>query len=270
MEEPVYHNAPPQASAVLLSYARPENIQRIYNAVAGSRYIENIVVSNNNPDIDLWDYLEPHPKLKLIQQVVHQLPWNRFSLPLYEEGDFFISIDDDLFLTTEQIDLLLEKLFADPGISHGAFGQVLARDGMGFTLVDCVTQVDREIDVLNRVYAFTKEQAARVFQLLELLGLNHARKIGLYEDILLSFGASKRPLCHDLGALEECKTTSDPRKALHMRPGFFGLREQLVIDLIKKMPMIPWLDASRCTVNERVEDVPSPLKTGSQHPSSAT
>ncbi|WP_148212515.1 hypothetical protein [Hahella chejuensis] len=237
-------------TAILLSYLRPENVQKIFGQLAKSKYIGKIIVSNNNPDIDLCLYIEQHPKLSLIQQVVHYPPWIRFEFAAHDSANYFLSIDDDIFLSLEQIDLLLERLFNGPAVPHGVWGQRIVNTPKGLKLVDGVQRENRSVDVLNRVYACTKEHVLNSFRLLKILGLNHARKIGPFEDVLLSFGSMEKPLCHDLGVLDECDSSSSMEKALHMKPGFIGLRQQLVLDIFERSKDIPWLGADRCKVVE--------------------
>ncbi|WP_431686419.1 hypothetical protein [Hahella sp. NBU794] len=241
-------------TAILLSYLRPENIQRIFGQLAKSKYIDKIIVSNNNPDVDLCVYIEQHPKLRLIQQVVHYPPWIRFEFAAHEPANYFFSVDDDIFLSVEQIDLLLERLFDRPVVPHGVWGQRIVNTPKGLKLVDGVQGQSRSVDVLNRVYACTKEHVLNSFKLLKILGLDHARKIGPFEDVLLSFGSAERPFCHDLGVLEECDSSSSLEKALHMKPGFIGLRQQLALDILERAKDIPWLEPERCTVVEYLSD----------------
>ncbi|WP_020407023.1 hypothetical protein [Hahella ganghwensis] len=241
-----------KVTAILLSYLRPDNIQRIFDALAASEHISKVIVSNNNPDIDLREYLKDHPKLSLRQQIVHYPPWIRFEFAVHDDAEYFISVDDDLFLTTEQVDSLIQSLFNNPSSPHGVWGQRIVKTNIGLQVRDNIFGEDGRVDVLNRAYACTKEHAINSFTLLKHLGINHARKIGMFEDVLLSFSSPDKPIIHNLGELADCNSSADPRKALHLKPGFFGLRQQIVLDIITIKGNIPWFSPERCDPTETI------------------
>lgn len=48
----------PPAVAIVLNYARPNNIQWITKALLQCDFIEKVIISNNNPNISMQDWLE--------------------------------------------------------------------------------------------------------------------------------------------------------------------------------------------------------------------
>ena len=100
--------------------------------------------------------------------------------------------------------------------------------------------VNRPVDILNRVYAFTPEHSRNALQIADSLNLQRDN-LGPIDDILLSFGAPSRPMCHDLGILRECRTSNQPGIAVWKQPGF----EQIRIDIVEKLRRIGrfWVDA---------------------------
>jgi hypothetical protein len=50
-------------------------------------------------------------------------------------------------------------------------------------------------------------------------------------DVILSYGSPKKPMCHDLGPLEDCPSSNDPRIAVWRRRGFVETRRKLILAL---------------------------------------
>jgi hypothetical protein len=210
---------------ILLSYARPQNIQRIIDAIMKAESCDRIILSNNNPHIDILKYIDPAPEvLEVIQQREKWEPVKRFVIARECESEFFVCIDDDLFLTSRQIDLLVEQLRADPSVAHGICGERVQLVGKRYKLNLGITNFSGEVDVINRAYAFTRHHVQQFFELMEYLGVQDPRQLGRGDDILLSFSGAGRPRCHDLGPLESCPTSDQEGIALWREKGFFEQR----------------------------------------------
>lgn len=207
-------------SAILLSYSRPNNIPKVLEGLLRSRYVSRIIVSNNNPDVEL-PLLPNDPRIEVLLHATRMPAALRFFMAASMAADAFICVDDDLFLTGHQIDLLLDYLFSDPSIPHGGpWGQRLIHcTKRGYHLKGWYYP-DSEVDVLNRAYAFTKEHATRFVTLSELVGCSTAAKAGPWDDVILSHCGAKPPQAHDLGTWSSCPSSNDPQVALWMQPGF--------------------------------------------------
>ena len=225
------------AVAVILSYLRPQNILRIVEQLDLSSQVARIVVSNNNPDIDLAPLLAAGPKLTLIQQPRRFGPSKRFEIAVQDPADFFICIDDDLFLSHLQIDQLLHALVRDPRIPHGIWGERFDWSPGGLRLRRGIHGIDAPVDIVNRCYGFTKQHATRFFRLAGLLGRPpESVELGPGDDILLSFTGNALPRCHDLGAFEDCPTSNDPSIAVWRKPDFYPRRGRLLQQLLRLPP----------------------------------
>ena len=89
-----------------------------------ARSCDQIVLSNNNPHIDILDYVHPAPGvLTILQQKERWEPVKRFCIAREMQSQFYACIDDDLFLTSDQIDSMVEGVAADPGVPHGVWGE---------------------------------------------------------------------------------------------------------------------------------------------------
>lgn len=223
------------ATFIILSYARPQNIQRMLEAIIKARTCGRIILSNNNPEIDILQFIDPSPDvLEVVQQSERWEPIKRWCIARECEGEFFVCIDDDLFLTTKQIDMLVGQLVADPSVPHGVWGsRMIDVKGRGIRLKRGVFNYSGEVDVISRAYACTRAQVQQMFELMARLGVQDPRALGRGDDILLSFSGEGRPRCHDLGPLENCLTSNQKGIALWREEGFYQARLKLFQRLLK-------------------------------------
>ena len=213
------------ATFIILSYARPQNIQRILDTILKAGSCGRIVLSNNNPDINILEYIDPSPEvLEVIQQEERWGPVKRFCIARECESEFFVCIDDDLFLTSRQIDLLVDQVLAEPSVPHGVWGEKITIERNVFKLERGLFNYSGEVDVINRAYAFTRNHVQRFFELMEYLRVEDPRNLGPGDDVLLSFSGTGRPKCHDLGPLENCPTSDQEGIALWREKGFYEQR----------------------------------------------
>lgn len=225
------------ATVILLSYARPQNMQPILETVLQAPSCGRIILCNNNPAIDITDHIDPAPdRLSVLQETERWPAVKRFRLAREAPGKYFLCIDDDLFLTAVQIEDLLSELRVQPDRPHGLWGAnvQLAADGKGgqrLLLQGGIRNRSGPVRIINRVYAFTDAHVRRFFELLAALGIEDPRDLGPADDILLSFSGAAPPQMHDLGALRDCPTADTPGIALWTEPGFFDRRLQRLAEL---------------------------------------
>lgn len=225
------------ATFISLSYARPQNIQRIVDTILQAQSCGRLLLSNNNPDIDIRAHLDrATERLTVLQQTEHWPAVKRFCLAREEAGDYFVCIDDDLFLTVEQIDGLVARLIAEPAVPHGIWGANVrfrrnAQGGDVVLLQGGLRNIEAPVRIINRTYAFTAAHVQRFFELLALLGIEDPRALGPADDIVLSFSGTGAPLVHDLGPLEDCPTADLPGVAVWQEPGFFDRRSEKLFQL---------------------------------------
>lgn len=215
---------------ILLSYARPWNMQRIVDTVLSARSCGSVILSNNNPKIDILKYVDLPPKqVTILQQAEHWPAVNRFCIARESGAENFVCIDDDLFLTALQIDALVARLAENPAVPHGVWGANVCTDTNAdgresLRLQGGVHNVTVPVRILNRAYAFTGKHNRRFFELLTALGITDPRELGPADDILLSHSGAGLPICHDLGPLSTCPTSTMRGIALWREPGFFEAR----------------------------------------------
>lgn len=106
---------------IVLSYKRPKNISRICNTILESNILDKLILSNNNPKIDIREYLSiQNPKLEIINQKSHKNSSYRFVLAESQSSNYddFVFIDDDIFLSASQIIKLKNGLDNAPGANR--------------------------------------------------------------------------------------------------------------------------------------------------------
>ncbi|MBC8073384.1 MAG: MFS transporter, partial [Deltaproteobacteria bacterium] len=200
----------PRCCVVVLNYKRPANIHLIVRSALKCRFVDKVVVSNNNPDYRARQLTSAESeRLVLIDQPRQTRQGIRFALAAAHDSELYIAIDDDVFLSPRQLERLFTFLVADPSVPHGIGGEArktcseqdLPPRGYGF-----VTGVngDREVDHLTRVYAFTREHLGTALGLFEQLGMADLAQVGNGEDIVLSFSGRSRPRIHRVGQVAQC------------------------------------------------------------------
>lgn len=217
---------PEPITVVLLSYRRPWNTPLQLHLCLATPGVERVIVSHNDPTRPP-PKLPDDPRVRLIVQPRESGPVTRYQVLRDEPGRWFVALDDDVFLSPLQIARLVRALAQSPEVPHGVHGQ-LYRAGR-FT--DNVTRAEGEVDLLNRVYAFSAAHRDRYFELLSLLGVTSEEALRrLDDDIVLAFSGAGRPRIHDLGPMADCPSEAR-RGALWRRKDALARRTELTLRL---------------------------------------
>jgi hypothetical protein len=220
-------------AVIVLNYKRPQNIGRIATAAR-----------EGLPDAPIFilDQGEPDPlaargdiawsEVWLRRAEVNRGAGARVPIASRLPFDFYVAIDDDVFLTPGQIARLAELVRAEPDRAHGIWGQRLELDQGEIRYRDSLNRVDAAVSILNEVYAFSRGQAQAALQLSARLGFSSWQDVKVGNDIVLSCAAPKPPLCHDLGPLEHCPTSVEPGIAVWQTAGFSEQRADIVRRLL--------------------------------------
>jgi len=211
--------------AILLSYKRPQNIERILKNLLATPSVGHIVLSNNNPAIDMakWFDVKKYP-IEFIQQTSAAVCAKRFEIALELPYDYFICPDDDLFLNTEQLEMLLGYAQQDKSRIHGMFGQIKSFQQGQVGFFSGIQGLTCEVDILNRIYCFSRQQLLKMVELAKLIELNSIGDALHIDDLLLSFCGEGRPVCHNLGPFEDCPTSEEAGVATYTETGFDATR----------------------------------------------
>jgi len=200
-----------QCTVILLSHNRPQNLPLLVNGALKNSFVKKVIVSNSNRGVRIADWVKANdPRLILVDEVKPTRPGYRFVLAAQETGDYFISVDDDIFPTPQQWADCFHCLLADEAVPHGLTGNLYkpgtaSSNGSPFHHVN---GDNVEVDVLIGAYAFTRRHLELLFELARRLELGDMTKLANGEDVLLSFSGEGRPKIHDVGKLFCCASTS--------------------------------------------------------------
>ncbi len=232
LRPPVRVARPEKLTVVLLSYRRVWNMEPIVKGMLQADFVERVVVSNNNPAYRIRDWVRVNDdRVQLIDQPRPRAVGLRNELARSLPGEYFLSVDDDVFLTPEQLRRLFLALLANPEAPHGVRGEnyVSATDAGGENAPWSgeLRQLEGRADVVNGVYAYTRRHLEELFRLCAELGIDLAElKNG--EDVLLSFTGASRPYLHDLGPLTECLSAHQQSVSIfRSHPNFYAERRGL-------------------------------------------
>jgi hypothetical protein len=218
-------------TVILLNYKRPRNIEPIVRSILKAACVERVLVSNHNPRMRIRDWISlADPRIELLDQPLESSPGLRFQIAAGQPGSYFLAIDDDVFLYPGQVSRLFSYLQQAPSVPHGIQGEIFREAGIPGPDGDLhwetnIQRVEREVDVINRVYGFTKAHALEYCRLIARLGIEVRRPHG--DDILISCSGDGKPRCHDVGWFGECLSSHRRSVATWRARGFFEGRDAL-------------------------------------------
>ena len=215
---------------VLLSYKRMRNMHHIVDSLLLCDFVHEIILSNNNPEIRMEDFIRVRdPRIRIINQSVRYFPNKRYELARDLDAEYFLCIDDDLFLTPGQVRKLFMALIENPAVPHGAIGQNLHVDGEKIHQDQdkYMREKSREVDVIMWAYAFTREHLRTYFHLLDQLNIDTADLLS--DDVIISFSGKGRAQCENLGSILRCGSADDKDKAIWLEKGFLEQRCRLYL-----------------------------------------
>ncbi len=226
---------PAKATVIVLSYKRMDNIPVIVRNALLCGFVERVVVSNNNPDVDLTPYLRlTDPRVELVQQPQRRWPSYRYDLARAYPSEYYLCIDDDIFPTPWQLRRLLAALVAGPEAPRGSGGQTYDPVSGEFDYYSFPLWSRRDrgqpVDIILHAYAFTRRHLERYFELLAAIGIRNDA-VDNSEDVIISFAGTRPAVVEDVGRMYECATFRDPAVATHRQSGFDDFRKDLFLRL---------------------------------------
>jgi hypothetical protein len=232
---------------VLLSHNRPQNLPILIEGALRNRFVTRVIVSNSNPRVKIRDWIAPtDSRLLLVDETSPTQPGHRLVLARQTGAEYVLSIDDDIFLTPGQWRNFFGLLLADEQCPHGIIGHLYrpgttSSNGIPF---HHVVARETDVDVLIGAYAFTSEHLKRVFELAAKIGVSDLSRVRNGEDILLSFGGTKRPRIHRLKPALVCASASLPGVALWKSGEEFWEERVRMFEILREARMTlksPWL-----------------------------
>ncbi len=217
-------------TAILLSYERPYNISPILQSLLKCEFIEEVIVSNNNPDVDLRSYIKISDKrLNLVQHTERKSCAYRFDLAKNAQCASVICLDDDLFFYPSTLRRLCEEFTVNDNTPLGMTGFRVDWDKTteSHLEVSRFRDEDETVDVLNRCYLFNRRHLTRYFELsryIQRTDPSLSEDLSLFDDILISAsGGTQARVCHS-GDYIPCPSGMDAALAVHRRDSFTAVR----------------------------------------------
>lgn len=223
----------PSLAVILLNYRRPQNIGRIVRAARQALPAAPIFILDQGGRADFRARNDIEWSAVWLQSAAtNRGAGARIPLAAGLGFDHYLAIDDDVFLTPGQIAGLAARLAAEPDQAHGVGGQRLEMDQGSVRLSNSMACFDGQVSVLNRIYAFTRAQAAAAIALAARLGFASWDHIGPADDVLLSCAGARPAMCHNLGSIAECPTSGEAGVAVWKSEGFDEHRAEVMSKLL--------------------------------------
>lgn len=227
----------PPATVVLLSYKRPWNMDTIARAVLRCGFVERAVISNNNPEVSIRDWVKVRDeRLHLVDQPQRQRCAIRLQLAYDTDAAHYIFVDDDVFLLPSQLDRLYRLYLEDTDVPHGIVGMVRVHGEPDRRFQLLTKAVEQEVDVINRVYLLSRAHVEQSVRILDELKPSTGEELMFGDDMVMSFSGSQRPRCHDIGPILDCPTSDTPGIAVWREPEFIAKRASLYQHILSLRP----------------------------------
>jgi hypothetical protein len=223
-----------KAAILLTNYLRPKSLERQLTTFKAVRDIFEIyVIDNSTRDVNLRRRINIENWYTYIENGVNLGAGYRFLMSSGLPHDFIIAVDDDIFLTIDQLLLLYEALRSNPDRVHGVWGQTLDFQLKGHPLKGGICKETKAVHVISRVYAYTPQISLRSMCVARDVGFASWWDIGPTDDILLSAASFESPLCHAVDELSVCETADTEGIATWRTAGFFASRNILIEKLLR-------------------------------------
>lgn len=219
-------NRDEKVTVVIMSYKRMNNISTIVQCALLCDFVDKVIVSNNNPEVDLESYLTIRdPRVELIQQSQRRGPSYRYDVARAYASEYYLCIDDDMFPTAWQLRKLFTCLLNSPSSTHGSGGQNNVNGK--FLPVVAAGHSGVAVDVIVHIYAFTSAHLQRYFELLAKIGMDN-EEVRHSEDVIISFAGTEKCQLQPLGVIHHCSTALDDDIATSKQRDFPEFRKRLL------------------------------------------
>lgn len=214
----------PQKVTILLTYYHPARMIHIDSVVRNflsCTFVDKIVITNHNPEIKIQNKVKLRDeRLILINQDIQRGSGYRWQVASAINSDYFIVIDDDIFLFPSQLKNLFEHLLSEPLIPHGYAGQLhLNNDTFEYR-----EREDAQLDYLCELYAVTKAHVKRFSEIEQCLLEQDKTLYDFVEQfadyIVISQSGAQNPKIHKTDRLLRSDTFKTPGIAAHKGDSF--------------------------------------------------
>jgi len=230
-----------ELTVILLNHKRPQNVGQIARYVLRAGFVSRVVISNNNQAYPIDSYVGiEDSRLVLIDHDEPTGPGISFELARQYRSRYYLRVDDDIFLHPAQLQWLYWCLRQSPNVPHGIFGAAFSpgKNPAKEWPFDHRRYGNGPVDILNGLFAFTRDHLHEYSRLCELLGIVDRERFMNGEDIVMSFAGNRKPMIHNIGRIWECSSEAAAGVALHRtRPRFYEERWKIFSALERMKPL---------------------------------
>jgi len=233
-----------KVTVILQSYKRCETINELACSILKCSFVEKLIISNNNPEIIMEDWINrSDPRMILINNSERRGAGYRWILAEKENAEYFIAIDDDLFISPKQIKALFLNLIQDPDIPHGLFGSIFPKRISDLNEDDVnkyrqyLSSVNSEVDAIHRIYAVTKAHADTFIDYIKqmqsdafgekALGIEDVENVA--DDMVISCTSKYKPRIHYMGYILSSPNCATKGVALFSTEKDFTKRRLMIL-----------------------------------------
>lgn len=228
--------------AVVASYLRPHNINTILATLIKCKFVRKIVLSNHNPDVAIEDYIDcQDDRIQVLNSNDRKYCGYRFKIANSLPAEYFIILDDDVFMFPEQVRTLFSHLVNDPAAPHGFHGilYVRSKNNKGNGRCRHIARREAVVDVLHQGYAVTHSHIEQMIRIAKSISESQPDGIGdplrYADDILISLSGRDKARIHKFAPILMCPTALQAKVSVCRQPGFDQKRGALLSYLAKKM-----------------------------------
>lgn len=223
-----------KAAVILTNYLRPDNVPRQLSLLADARSeFDFIVIDNANSGQNLRSRGKVEDWYIYLENRMNLGAGYRFLISCGLSYQAIIAIDDDVFLTRDQLSLIHAGICREPKRVHGVWGQRLTTNALRRELPGGYSRETRGVNVISRVYGYTPQIAFKAIAMARQIGFCSWTSIGPTDDILLSAASEGAPVCHGIDNLSVCETSNTEGIATWKTAGFDPARTMLIDRLLE-------------------------------------
>jgi hypothetical protein len=225
----------PEKLTVLITYFNPvrmKNINHQIRNILKCRFVERIIISNHNPDVNIQKRIKiENRRLTLLNQDVKRGCGFRWQVASVYDPEYLVVVDDDFLIYPGQLTTLFKYLLAEPEILHGLSGMNYLPDGT----YEFRDRENRDVDFLCEIYALTHIQLSRYQEIYKEISPDEqlARSVDSTSDfMIISKTGISKPKIHDVGRLVRDETFKQEGIAVH-KDGMFNEHVQQIQEFIR-------------------------------------
>jgi hypothetical protein len=207
-----------QKVTVLITYYSPERMKHINHQIRNilkCDFVEKIIISNHNPDVDITPLIKvKDERITIVSQNIRRGCGYRWTIATQFAPNYLIVVDDDILLFPWQLKKLFAALLAEPAIPHGFAGMVHHENGF----LEYCQKEERVLDYICEIYAISGEQLKRYQELRNEIEKDESLTdmVEFAADFMIvSRTGSGRPKIHQAGTVFRCPTYDAQGVAVH-------------------------------------------------------